>query len=38
MVGIECGKEKLTRFEQLGKERRRVAPEYWERIKAIMSR
>lgn len=38
MAGIECGKERLTRFEDLDKERRRPPPEYWERVKTILSR
>jgi 6-phosphofructokinase 1 len=38
MVGVECGEEKLTRFEDLDKERRRIAPAFWEKINTILSR
>jgi 6-phosphofructokinase 1 len=38
MVGIKCGKEVLTRFEDLAKDRRVPGPEYWERINAMLSR
>ncbi len=38
MVGIKCGKEALTCFQELRKEERTPGPAYWERISAILSR